>query len=77
MVAEDAGHITQICTAPWARGCGLGYDLLRRGLFAIQAADCSSVSLTVTSSNRNAIELYESVGFRALRRFRAFVWDGF
>ncbi len=76
-VAEQAGHITQICTAPWARGLGLGYDLLRRSLTAMQRAGCATVSLTVTSSNRNAIELYESVGFRTVRRFRAFVWEGF
>jgi len=36
-----------------------------------------SVSLTVTSANREAVRLYERVGFRTVRQFSAIVWEGF
>jgi ribosomal protein S18 acetylase RimI-like enzyme len=35
------------------------------------------VSLTVTSSNREAIALYERTGFTVAHRFFAYVWEGF
>ena len=38
---------------------------------------CRSGSLTVTAANREAVELYERVGFCTVRRFTAFVWEGF
>lgn len=76
IVAPGVGHITQICVAPWARGSGAGYDLLRHSLEALGNQECREVSLTVTSENRSAIRLYESVGFRTLRRFSAQVWEG-
>jgi len=31
----------------------------------------------VTAANRNAVELYERIGFRTIRRFSAYAWDGF
>jgi ribosomal protein S18 acetylase RimI-like enzyme len=31
----------------------------------------------VTGSNRDAIKLYEEVGFTTIRRFFAYVWEGF
>jgi ribosomal protein S18 acetylase RimI-like enzyme len=38
---------------------------------------CDRASLTVTASNTGAIQLYQRMGFRANRRFAAYVWDGF
>jgi ribosomal protein S18 acetylase RimI-like enzyme len=35
---------------------------------------CREVTLTVTDENRQAIELYERVGFRTLTSFDAYVW---
>jgi ribosomal protein S18 acetylase RimI-like enzyme len=75
MVAGDAGHITQICVAPASRGEGIGREILARSLQSLREAGCRQVSLTVTSSNRNAIGLYESMGFTVERRFAAMVWD--
>lgn len=75
MVAQDAGHITQICVAQSSRGEGVGREVLARSLVSLREAGCRQVSLTVTASNRNAIGLYESMGFRAERRFAAMVWD--
>jgi ribosomal protein S18 acetylase RimI-like enzyme len=77
LVAEDVGHITQICVASSHRGGGLGYELLRRSLVALQHANIRVATLTVTTANREAIRLYERMGFETVRRFRAFVWEGF
>jgi ribosomal protein S18 acetylase RimI-like enzyme len=38
---------------------------------------CRKVSLTVTAANREAVDLYERMGFRTIRKFSAFVWEGF
>ena len=77
MVASDAGHITQICVAPEVKGRGVGYELLRRSLVSLADQGCAKTSLTVTASNEEAIALYQRVGFRAVRRFAAYVWEGF
>ena len=77
LVSADVGHITQICVTPEVRGTGAGYELLRRSLNALAEYGCRAASLTVTSSNTGAIELYERVGFRTRDRFAAYVWDGF
>ncbi|HXB75535.1 MAG TPA: GNAT family N-acetyltransferase [Candidatus Acidoferrales bacterium] len=77
IVAPNCGHITQICVSPWVRGTGIGYELLRQSLNALRAAGCTSASLTVTAANEDAVLLYERVGFQTVRRFSAFVWEGF
>ena len=77
LVAPDAGHVTQICVVPERQGSGLGRELLRRSLAALAEAGCRRASLTVTSSNRPAIGLYERAGFRVVQRFYAFTWEGF
>lgn len=75
LVAHDAGHITQICVSPNSRGEGIGREILSRSLHTLQQSGCRQASLTVTSSNRNAIALYESMGFTIRRRFAAMVWE--
>jgi len=77
LVLPHCGHITQICVAPWVHGAGVGYELLRQSLQALRAAGCRRTSLTVTASNRDAIDLYEGVGFNTIRKFSAYVWEGF
>jgi ribosomal protein S18 acetylase RimI-like enzyme len=77
LVSPASGHITQLCVAPEMRGRKLGYELLRYSLRALEEAGCRSVSLTVTSSNREAIALYERTGFTVAHRFFAYVWEGF
>lgn len=76
-VSAHSGHVTQLCVLPAIRGAKLGYELLRRSLFQMASAGCSTVSLTVTSSNMSAIRVYESVGFRRKSNFSALVWEGF
>jgi ribosomal protein S18 acetylase RimI-like enzyme len=77
IVNRDCGHITQICVSPSVRGAGLGYELLRNSLAVLKTYGCRRATLTVTASNAEAISLYENVGFRTLRRFSAYVWEGF
>lgn len=77
LVAQNVGHITQICVAPTRRGTGLGYELLRRSLSGLHRAGCRIASLTVTAANTEAIDLYKRMGFATVKKFRAFVWEGF
>jgi len=77
LVMPFCGHITQICVAPWVRGSGVGYELLRQSLALLREAGCRKTSLTVTASNREAVKLYEDVGFTTIRKFCAYVWEGF
>jgi ribosomal protein S18 acetylase RimI-like enzyme len=76
LVAFDVGHITQICVDPEWKGRRVGYELMRRSLDALLHNGCRRVSLTVTSSNEEAIRLYERLGFRKVDAFEAFVWEG-
>ncbi len=77
LVADDVGHITQICVSKSVRGRGVGYELLRRSLEALARDKCRIASLTVTAANRSAIGVYERMGFTRRRDFAAYVWDGF
>lgn len=77
MVSATSGHVTQLCVLPAVRGARLGYELLRQSLVRFADLGCASMSLTVTCSNRDAVRLYESIGFRAINTFPALVWEGF
>jgi ribosomal protein S18 acetylase RimI-like enzyme len=77
LVSEVSGHITQLCILPAVRGCGLGYELLRRSLIEVVHQGRSMASLTVTGANDDAIHLYESMGFSHHATFPALVWEGF
>ncbi len=77
MVAPECGHITQICVSPPVHGTGVGHALLRQSLTTLREHGCRSGSLTVTAANDEAVQLYERVGFFTVRRFSAYVWEGF
>src|ERR1700691_419942 len=77
LVMPYCGHITQIGVAPWVRGAGVGYELLRQSIALLREAACTKTSLTVTASNRGAIKLYEDMGFTTIRKFFAYVWEGY
>jgi ribosomal protein S18 acetylase RimI-like enzyme len=77
LVSQDCGHITQICVSPGVKGSGAGYALLRQSLMALRDVGCRAATLTVTAANAGAVALYERVGFRTIRRFSAYVWEGF
>ena len=75
LVKDNIGHITQLCVAPHLSGQGIGYELLRRAIGSFRDHGCEGVSLTVTGVNEGAINLYERMGFRTIRKFNAFVWE--
>ncbi len=77
LVAPDVGHITQICVSTARRHTGVGYEMLTRSLRSMRQHGCRRASLTVTTSNASAVELYHRTGFRTVREFGAFVWEGF
>lgn len=77
LVAPECGHITQVCVGPETQGKRVGYELVRRSMRSFAEMGCAKTSLTVTASNTNAIRLYQNTGFRAVRRFAAYVWEGF
>jgi ribosomal protein S18 acetylase RimI-like enzyme len=74
-VAPETGHIAQLCASTDWLGRGLGYELLRRSMLALQAGGCREVSLTVTESNQQALRLYARMGFHSIHRFQALVWN--
>ena len=74
-VRDDVGHVTQVCVAPQYRGRGFGKVLIRECARNLMKRGFSMLTLTVTASNRNAVSLYEQLGFRGTHRFDAMVWD--
>jgi ribosomal protein S18 acetylase RimI-like enzyme len=74
-VRNDVGHITQICVAPQYRGKGFGTLLMEECARNLSRRGFRLLTLTVTGSNRNAVQLYERLGFRGTHRFDAMVWD--
>lgn len=74
-VSEEVAHITQLCVSPRAHRVGLGYELLRRSLAALREAGAKRITLTVTSANAEALQLYQRCGFEEMRRFYAYVWE--
>lgn len=77
IVGPAMGHITQICVSPAARGRRLGFRLLESSLHHLKRLGCRRASLSVTSWNREAVDLYLRVGFERKRLFTAAVWEGF
>lgn len=76
-VSSNTGHITQLCVLPGIRGSRIGYELLRHSIQSLVQQGLSSISLTVTCSNVDAIRLYQSIGFTIHSTFPALVWEGF
>jgi len=74
-VAEGVGHTTQICVMPGCQGSGIGRHLMEQSVQALRRRNYESLSLTVTSANRKAVELYERIGFRTVKKFAAGVWQ--
>src|SRR5580698_739254 len=75
-VGDEVGHITQLCVTPRVKGRGLGYELLREAINTLRIHGARRVSLTVTCVNAEAIRLYRRCGFRDVRRFLSYVWEG-
>jgi ribosomal protein S18 acetylase RimI-like enzyme len=74
-VSTRSGHITQICVHPDRRRCGLGRLLLSIAALRFKRQGASEISLTVTESNVDAIDLYKSEGYTSEHSFDASVWQ--
>ncbi len=74
-VAQDVGHIAELCVIPRATGVGLGRQLLRRSIDSLCEAGAKRISLAVTIVNDGALRLYRQFGFREKRKFLAYVWE--
>jgi GNAT superfamily N-acetyltransferase len=75
-VADRVGHTTQVCVMPGYQGHHIGRQLMERSIEMLRQKGYESLSLTVTTSNRRAVELYERLGFRTIKTFAAGVWKG-
>ena len=70
-VAPDVAHITQLCIAPAYRNRKLGLALLRQSAETLRRAGLDALTLTVTESNQQAVNLYARFGFTRKHRFDA------
>jgi len=73
-ISPQSGHITQVCVHPEYRRRGLARMLLSVAAFHFMRLGATEVSLTVTESNSEAIDLYLAEGYTCAHRFDAAVW---
>jgi ribosomal protein S18 acetylase RimI-like enzyme len=74
-VADGVAHTTQVCVMPGYQGHGVGRGLMEASIAALKRRGYGALSLTVTSVNKQAVELYEHLGFRTIKKFAAGVWN--
>jgi ribosomal protein S18 acetylase RimI-like enzyme len=74
-VQERVGHTTQICVMPGYQGHGIGRSLMEQSIQALRRRHYEWLSLTVTAVNKSAVDLYEHLGFRTIKKFAAGVWQ--
>ncbi len=64
---EVTGSIQNVGVVPEHRGLGLGRALVLKSLEGFSLAQRRRIILEVTATNRPAVELYRSIGFRVVR----------
>jgi len=74
-VQERVGHTTQICVMPGYQKHGIGRALMEQSIHALRRRHYERLSLTVTAVNSSAVDLYEHLGFRTIKKFAAGVWQ--
>jgi ribosomal protein S18 acetylase RimI-like enzyme len=74
-VAEGVAHTTQVCVMPGYQGHGVGRSMMESSIQALRRRKYRALSLTVTSANSQAVELYDHLGFRTIKKFAAGVWQ--
>ncbi len=74
-VRNDVAHITQICVNRQCRGLGLGTMLLKACAVELGKRHYSTLTLTVTEGNTEAVSLYRTQGFELRHTFDAMVWN--
>ena len=58
------GHLTTFFVAPWARGHGLGVELVKTVEIEARGAGLGMLNLDVRESQTRAIQIYEQNGFK-------------
>lgn len=76
MVVADEAHILNLAVHPDHRRRGIGREMLRRLLEAGTRRGAVAATLEVRPTNRSAIDLYSSLGFRPAGRRRRYYRDG-
>lgn len=72
-----SGHIVSIAVLAQHRGKGLGYGLMALAMRSLYYEyGCSETYLEVRVSNTPAIELYKKLGYREVKREKAYYLDG-
>lgn len=61
----DEAHITNIAVHPSYRKMGVGHSILKTMFYEALRNGAEKMTLEVRASNRNALNLYSRVGFRA------------
>jgi len=74
-VASGVGHLSQISVHPGHQGRGIGRRMIERAVSRFRDLNYRSVTLAVTTSNTNALRLYESCGFKTIHTFPVFYRD--
>jgi len=70
------GHIVSIAVHPKWRRKGVGTALMLEAIRRFREANCTRVILEVRVSNKPAIQLYEKLGFRRIKRIKGYYIDG-
>ncbi|MBT9164847.1 MAG: Ribosomal-protein-alanine acetyltransferase [candidate division WS2 bacterium] len=71
----DEGHITNVAVTPEKRGKGYGKILTLEALKSLQEKQASYVILEVRASNKIAVNLYKSLGFRVTQLRKGYYMD--
>jgi ribosomal protein S18 acetylase RimI-like enzyme len=74
-VKERVGHTTQVCVLPGYQGHRIGRSLMEASIHALIRRKYEWLSLTVTAVNTSAVQLYEHLGFKTIKKFAAGVWQ--
>ena len=61
--SEGVGHIGAMWASPMVRGKGVGRQLMNTVMTFLVQRGCTRVELSVTETNRVAINLYRNLGF--------------
>ncbi len=70
------GHVVSIAVRPEYRNNGIGTALVTRGLEAMKQYGASEAFLEVRKTNKDAISVYERLGFSVRRVLRGYYRDG-
>jgi len=70
------GHIMSIAVAPDFRGRGIGSTLLNEAIDRLIKRGARYIGLEVRVGNAGAIALYESFGFKKIKRIMGYYSDG-